>query len=241
MTPTLPDLARGHALFLDFDGTLAPIQDDPDSVVLPRGLDRVLERLAEQLGGALAIITGRDIRDLSRRVPPSLWRIGGHGLEVCAPGETPDENAAAAPPGLVETLEACAARIPGVRLEQKGRVLAMHHRSAPKAGERLMEDMRVLVSGHPGYKVQRGKMVIEAKPAAANKGRALTARMAGAPFSGCRPVMVGDDTTDEDAFAVALALGGDAIKVGAGQSVARLHLESPAAVAHWLSAAIERS
>jgi len=101
--------------------------------------------------------------------------------------------------------------------------------------------MRVLVSGHPGYKVQRGKMVIEAKPAAANKGRALTARMAGAPFSGCRPVMVGDDTTDEDAFAVALALGGDAIKVGAGQSVARLHLESPAAVAHWLSAAIERS
>lgn len=237
----LPVLARCHALFLDFDGTLAPIQDDPGTVSLPPGLDGVLDRLGGRLGGALAIITGRDIRDLSHRVPASLWRIGSHGLEVCAPGETPREHATAAPGGLMDALQAMAFQIPGVRLERKGQVLAMHHRAAPLAGGRLLDGMNALVAGYPGYKIQPGKMVIEAKPVAANKGRALAARMAEPPFAGCRPVMVGDDTTDEDAFAEALALGGDAIKVGAGESLAHLRLESPGAVADWLSAAIERS
>ena len=85
----LPRLTDRHALFLDFDGTLAPIQDDADTVRLPDGLADSLARLQDYLGGAIIIISGRDIRDLSSRVPGSLWRAGGHGLEICAPGEAP--------------------------------------------------------------------------------------------------------------------------------------------------------
>ena len=74
---------------------------------------------------------------------------------------------------------------------------------------------------------QPGKMVVEVKPDAAHKGRALR-RLAGAPpFAGRRPVMFGDDTTDEDAIAAAQDLGGLGIKVGHGATAARLRAPDP--------------
>jgi trehalose 6-phosphate phosphatase len=78
-------------------------------------------------------------------------------------------------------------------------------------------------------------MVVEVKPAAAHKGRALRRLAAQAPFAGRRPVMLGDDTTDEDAIAAAQALGGIGVKVGEGVSVARLRTPDPAAVRAWLA------
>lgn len=84
---TLPSLSPDHALFLDFDGTLTDIQDDPDTVVLPQGGAEALVALSARIGGALAVISGRDVTDLQTRVPQELWRIGGHGLDVASPGE----------------------------------------------------------------------------------------------------------------------------------------------------------
>ena len=78
-------------------------------------------------------------------------------------------------------------------------------------------------------------MVVEVKPASAHKGTALRALMTRAPFAGRRPVMLGDDTTDEDAIAAALALGGVAVKVGAGPSAAPLRAPDPAAVRAWIA------
>ncbi|RMH46076.1 MAG: trehalose-phosphatase, partial [Alphaproteobacteria bacterium] len=76
-----PRLARGDALFLDFDGTLAEIGPDPDAITLPAGAAALLDGLAAALGGAVAVISGRGLADLAGRVPAGLWRIGAHGLE----------------------------------------------------------------------------------------------------------------------------------------------------------------
>jgi trehalose 6-phosphate phosphatase len=78
-------------------------------------------------------------------------------------------------------------------------------------------------------------MVVEVKPAGAHKGTALRRLSALPPFAGRRPVMLGDDTTDEDAIEAALALGGVGVKIGPGASAASLRAPDPAAVRAWLA------
>jgi trehalose 6-phosphate phosphatase len=77
-------------------------------------------------------------------------------------------------------------------------------------------------------------MVVEVKPAAAHKGAAVVALWRHLPFAGRRPVIMGDDATDEDAMRVALDLGGVAVKVGPGESIALLRATDPAMVRAWL-------
>lgn len=229
-----PTFALDHALFLDFDGTLAPLQDDPDTVALPPNGEACLLQLSKLLDGALVLISGRDVRDLSARTPQDVWRAGGHGLEVCRPGEAPNLNQAQVSQTLLEEVEAVIARYEETRVEQKGRVLAIHYRQNPQAGPALFEDLKTIIAAVEDYKIQHGKMVIELKPSGTDKGTALKLLMQQAPFQGRIPVMVGDDTTDEDAMAAAISLGGFGIKVGAGETCAKHRLDDPAAVWDWL-------
>ena len=83
--------------------------------------------------------------------------------------------------------------------------------------------------------LQRGKYVMELKPTGQDKGTAVAAIMREPPFRGRVPVYLGDDATDEHAFAVVNALGGHSIKVGRGASRARWRLSDVAAVRAWLS------
>jgi len=234
LTAPPPALSARQALFLDFDGTLAPIQADPDAVALPAGGADILTRLADRLEGALAAISGRDIRDLSERVPPAIWRAGSHGLEICAPGEAPAVAPTVARGTLVADIEAITADFPGTWAEPKGSVVAVHYRAAPQAETALLDALADLVDHIEGYGIQQGKMVFEAKPADAHKGRALERLMTEPAFRTRMPVMIGDDTTDEDAMAVALRLGGLAVKVGDGETVAPYRLDGPDAVWDWL-------
>lgn len=234
--PPLPD--SSWALFLDFDGTLAPIQDDPDSVALPPGLSGVLERLSARLGGALAIISGRDIEDLCGRVPAGLWRLGNHGLNVLEPGQGPAGRQDRAPDMLVRSLQALSAAHPGTMIETKGSVIALHYRAVPDLKEALEKKSREIVDSIEGYRLQSGKMVLEAKPDGASKGLAIAAIMERAPFAGRLPVMAGDDVTDEDGFETVLKLGGMAVKIGEGPTQAGYRLSSPAAVQQWLERGI---
>jgi trehalose 6-phosphate phosphatase len=92
-----------------------------------------------------------------------------------------------------------------------------------------------------GLSVQSGKMVAELRPAGADKGDAVRAFMAEPPFAGARPVFVGDDLTDEDAFRAAADLGGGGVLVGpARDSAARWRLAGVAAVSDWLHALAAR-
>lgn len=223
-------LASDDALFLDFDGTLAGLQDDAATVSLLAGMDAVLVACAERVGGALAVLSGRDLFDLSKRVPSELWRFGNHGLRRAAPNETPVGTIADAPADLVAALQIIATRHPGVQLEPKGPVLAVHYRAAPSIADELGAALNLAITPFADYSVQHGKMVYEAKPSAANKGACLIEAMSSAPFKGRRPVMIGDDTTDEDAFSAAQSLGGFAVKVGEGSTVAQHRLASVADV-----------
>lgn len=234
----LANLHSHHSLFLDFDGTLAPIQENPDTVFLSDDETGLLLETERRMNGALAVISGRDVRDLTLRVPNRIWRAGGHGADICSPGQMPPEDLPAAPQALVQAAEALCRRLDGVRLEQKGPVLALHYRSVPEVGDELAQVAGALVSEYVNYGLQAGKMVVELRPAGLHKGVAVRSLMKMAPFLGRVPVMVGDDATDEDAMAVCLELGGEAIRVGEGPSIAPLRLADPPAVWRWLSEAL---
>ena len=229
-----PLLVPETALFLDFDGTLAPLQDDPNTVALPEDGAALLIQLNTILNGGLVLISGRGVADLSARTPQALLRIGAHGLEVCEPGAPAEPMAQTLPAHLTVSIESTIKGLPGVRLEEKGRVAAIHYRQNPAAGPNLVKDLSALVASMTDYRIQHGKMVIEMKPADANKGVALRAICARPSFQDRVPVMVGDDTTDEDAIRVAQALGGYGIKVGDGETSADYRLADPDAVWTWI-------
>lgn len=229
---------KSTALFLDFDGTLAPLQSEPATVFLAPGQPDILLKLATAMDHALAIISGRDILDLALRVPSELLRIGGHGLDLAQPGALPARTSGEAPEPLATAFAQIAARFENVWIEPKGRVLAAHYRENPDAGAALYGALNIAVAHHPDYNLQPGKMVIEAKPAAANKGAALRAAMLTAPFATRSPILIGDDKTDEDAMNAARELGGYGVKIGEGDTIAPWRMKDTQQVWEWLEAAI---
>lgn len=229
---------KSTALFLDFDGTLAPLQSEPATVFLAPGQPDILLKLATAMDHALAIISGRDILDLALRVPSELLRIGGHGLDIAGPGALPARTSGEAPGPLATAFTQIAAKFENVWVEPKGRVLAVHYRENPDAGAALDDALTIAAAHYPDYNLQPGKMVIEAKPAAANKGAALRATMQSEPFATRFPILIGDDKTDEDAMTAARELGGYGVKVGEGDTVAPWRLTNTTDVWQWLEDAL---
>lgn len=232
--PVPPNLTSRHALFLDFDGTLAPLQDDAARVRMTDLQIELLLRLAERQSGAVAIISGRDVRDLSLRVPDALLRIGNHGLYRMGAGTTEAPGVEALPSTLKGALESLVAKREGAFLEAKGPVGTIHFRRCPEHGPSLIDGVRTAMTTYPGYRTKVGNNVVEAVPNGANKGVALEQTMATAQFRDRIPIMVGDDTTDEDGFLAAQRLGGFGVKVGAGATGARKRLRNVGAVWNWL-------
>lgn len=235
--PCLPPLPADAALFFDFDGTLADIAPRPEAVCVAPGALRALAALQRHLGGALAVISGRPVAQIDHHLQPlRVPAAGQHGAErrdaqgVWHRVPLPD----LAP--LLPPLQALVQAHPALVLEVKTAALAMHWRGDPAQADTCRAAMRAAHAGLPGMSLMEGKMVMELKPAAADKGRALQAFMAEAPFAGRTPWFFGDDVTDEAGFAAVLALGGVAVKVGSGDSAAPWRLPDPAAVRAWLAA-----
>jgi trehalose 6-phosphate phosphatase len=238
---TLPPIADRHALFLDFDGTLAELAPTPDSVRVAPELIPTLAALSATLDGALAVVSGRRIADLDHFLSPLRPALAAeHGAQLrFADGH----EQRAEPPDLAEVLDAArrlAAVHEGLLVEQKSAAVALHYRAAPHLGELCHDTLDSAVAARPGLQLLHGKFVLEVKPAGIDKGSAIARLMASAPFAGRQPVFAGDDVTDEAGFAWVQAAGGVAIKVGEGPTLALHACESPAQVREWLQSAVAR-
>lgn len=224
------------ALFLDFDGTLVELAETPDSIRVSPELSLLLGRLAEKLNGRLAIISGRSIHDLERHLSCAGIAVSGsHGLEL----RLRDGSLVplAVPRGLDHARERSArfaGAIPGLIVEEKPFSIAIHYRKAPERAGEVRAFMERLAAA-TGLILQEGKMVAELRPPGADKGDAVRALMTEPEFAGARPVFVGDDQTDEDAFRAAADLGGGGVLVGPErETAARWRLSAVADVAAWL-------
>lgn len=238
--PPPPSLKLGDAaLFLDLDGTLAPIVARPQDVRPDPRRTRLVERLSRGLDGRLAVITGRTLEDVDRILEGRVACVSAiHGLvrRDC-------DGALHAPPphaGLksaTRALKAFAARDDGLIVEEKGASVALHFRLArARAAEARLLARRV--ASETGLTLQEGDMVEELRPPGATKGDGILAFMERPPFKGACPVFAGDDVTDEHGFEAVASLGGFGVLVGRPRpSHARFGLRNVEDVLAWLEAA----
>lgn len=234
------------ALFLDLDGTLIEFGPSPMAVDVPPALITLLQRLEARVEGALAIVTGRQIATVDELIEPLVLPVAGlHGAERRdAAGEWHriDGVIAADISAIESSMRAFAQRHDGVLVEDKGVAVALHYRSAPHAAAAVSAFAAELATSLPaGLTLQRGHMVVEVRPAAADKGRAIATFMGEHPFAGRRPMFLGDDRTDEHGFEYVNDVAGRSIKVGDGDTLATARLADPRAVRAWLTAVLDEN
>ncbi|MGP4016582.1 trehalose-phosphatase [Saccharopolyspora sp. 5N708] len=199
---------RRPVLLLDFDGTLAPIRNDPTKVTMPVGSRQVLQALAELC--PVAILSGRDLQDVRRRVRvDGLWYAGSHGFELAGPTDEPivQHDGELALPDLDEaerllTIEL--ETVAGVMVDRKRFALAVHYRNVrPDVVDHVIATVHRIGDALPTLRTTHGRRVVELLPNIAwDKGRALRWLLARLGFTGpdVTPVFAGDDYTDEDAL-----------------------------------------
>jgi trehalose 6-phosphate phosphatase len=233
---------------LDFDGVLAPIVQDPDAAApLPRSADAVRD-LAALPGVHLALVSGRTLDDLRRLAspPPSAALVGSHGAQVA--DENGDDVGAAALldprtrdllAGTSAVLHEITRRHPGTFVEDKPAGTVLHTRQAER--DVAVAATREAVEGpgsRAGVHLTLGKEVVDLSVVDVTKGVALQGLRASLdlPPGGGGVLYVGDDVTDEHAFAVLDDASGDVtVKVGDGHSAARHRIADPQAVADLLA------
>lgn len=238
-SPDSIDVTR-TALLLDVDGTLLDIAPTPDGTVVPATLAATLRDLLAQLGGALALVSGRTIATLDRLFAPlTLPAIGGHGAEMRVSGDGPAAKGRSAPlsESLRRRLHALAEIDPRLLIEDKLQSIAVHYRLALQLEDVLKQKVTAILGSEPADDVEGlfGKAVIEIKPKTFNKGTAVTALMTCPPFAGRTPLFIGDDTTDEAVFAVLPDLAGLGYSVGRPMHGADGVFDSPHDVRTWLA------
>lgn len=186
----------------DYDGTLAPLVDDPAAASPdPAALD-ALRRCAALSSTYGAILTGRSVAALKAVAGSTdgLLLVGMHGAEEGDRGVALDATARSLLERVTATVRAIAASAPGLLLEEKPAGVALHSRMAPAdVGEAACRSALAALEPLPGVLVRHGKHVVEFLVVPADKGtatRSLAARL-GATCT----IVIGDDRTDEDAFA----------------------------------------
>lgn len=217
----------------DFDGTLAEIVDDPDlATPLARSLS-ALEGLADLESTTVAIISGRVRSQLVERFDhPSFVLIGEHGADR-------GDGAGAASSDLArarDLAEAVAATTPGAWVEEKARSVGFHYRNVAEPDEAVAE-LRHRVKELDGVRTIEGKSIIELTDSHLDKGSALLELKSS--LRADRVLFMGDDVTDETAFAV-LATDDVGIHVGVGPSLASVTIPDPSTLADFLDTLLAR-
>jgi trehalose 6-phosphate phosphatase len=228
------------AFLLDVDGTLLDLAPTPREVRVPPGLRETLSRLWQRSGGAVAFVSGRQIDELDLIFSPlQLPAVGGHGAELrpVADGEI-SKYAELAPldPRIKRSFATIAELGQGIILEDKEYSLAIHYRLAPDKGRAVLQAATALLADMADCPIELlpGKFLIEVKQVGFDKATGVRELMKFAPFTGRRPILLGDDITDESMFRVAPEYDGVAISVGARLSGVSHHFDEPMTVRRWL-------
>jgi trehalose 6-phosphate phosphatase len=238
--------ATSVCVLSDFDGTLVPLADHPDAVRLPESGRRILERIASADRTTAGIVSGRALADLQARIAvEGIWYVGNHGFEMRSPAgeatkfyEIRDVEYLDA---VRDELAAETASVPGVLLEHKGPVIAVHYRNValPKIAEVERAFARVMERHRQRLMVNHGDHVFEAAiRGARNKGTAVRLIRRELP-AGALIVYFGDDVTDRDVFRTLQGVG-ISVEVGTRHStLAPYTLPDPGAVWEVLGRLIE--
>ncbi len=221
---------------LDFDGTLAPLQDDPEnSRMLPESRDAV-DALTGIDGVHVSLVTGRAFENIMRVADPhpDWFLVGSHGIEVVAPHQRASyATPQLVPEGLLQGFHQIAQDIPGPRIEVKPFGLAIHTRGLEADVAAAAEaTTRLLCDEWPDDLVMRsGHGILECAVSDRTKGHGL--RSLWEALDVHATLFIGDDVTDEDGFAV-LGSGDLGIKVGEGLTKASHRVADPHAVTRVL-------
>jgi trehalose-phosphatase len=235
----------GHgAILLDVDGTLAPIVERPEDAAVPDGARELLARLADRYA-LVACVSGRPTLDARRIVGlDQLAYSGNHGYELLLPGEAEphpdpsldghDRDAGR----FVAGLDGGDLERAGIRVEDKGAIVALHWRGAENEGEAeaLASEIEADAEWN-GLVPHRGRKVLEIRPnVAINKGIAVAALIPSKPVRAA--LYAGDDRTDADAFAALRMLRSDG-ELDAAVCIAVASDETPPEVTESADATVD--
>lgn len=206
---------RCVAVFLDYDGTLTPIVEHPDQAVLSGDMRAIVRALADRC--TVAVISGRDLQDVRRHVGvDALYYAGSHGFDVAGPDSFRTEHEIGREflpelDAVEQALQGQLDSISGPWVERKRYAVAVHYRQAAEEDIPAVEAAvdRVL-SEHPKLRKSGGKKIFELRPRVDwHKGRAVIwlLETLGLSGPGTLPFYIGDDVTDEDAFAALRGYG----------------------------------
>lgn len=226
-----PPTASDPLFFLDYDGTLAPIVEDPEAAHPHPEVPMILQAL--RVRHPVWIVTGRDVRSLERFLSQDLPVIGLHGAqEGEIGGAVEDRMSEEAADALARQRDALPA-VDGLEVEEKDGAFAVHYRGA--APDDVTDRLEAWVDAMPEMlDAIWGKQVVELRPKGLTKGTAV--RRIADRHPDCTPVYLGDDTTDEDAFRALQAMGREAVtvKVGPADTAAEYRLDGPDDVVGYL-------
>jgi len=201
----------GVGVFTDFDGTLAPIVDDPDSAVPVDGVVPVLEELAGRVA-RVAVVSGRPVTFLERHFGRSPVHLSGlYGLQSVVDGERDDDPRAGAWREAVDDVVAAAGGDgpAGMYVEHKGLSVTLHYREHPESADAVMA-WAARQAARSGLELRRARMSVELHPPVGVDKGAVIAALAGGLAHVC---FLGDDVGDLPAFAALDRLRGDGVDV----------------------------
>lgn len=233
--------SRRVCILTDYDGTLTRFAELPGLAELSSHARRTLSLLAKNKQAIVGVVSGRALPDVRERVRlTGIWYVGNHGYEISDPEGKEhrfyDQKDLDLMQKIHDELAEEARRIPGVLLEHKGPVVAMHYRLVETvSASEVQRAFHNVISRHQrSVMIGRGHLVLEARLRGnCNKGTAVRFIARELPRA-TLVVYFGDDNTDRDAFRAVLRMG-VSVSVGDGLGFTDFSLPGPDAVIRALS------